>query len=152
MRQGGFSYVVMMFLVAVLSIVSLRALESTSFADQREKEMELLWRGMAYRDAIRDYYMNGPGVAKVYPKQLKDMLYDTRLIHPRRPLRKLYRDPMSSDGEWGLVRNTDGGLIGVYSKSARKPLKQGGFPRELASFANAQHYSDWQFVFKPQEK
>ena len=148
MRQQGFSYVVVMFLVAILSIVSVRALETTLTNERREKEAELLWRGQAYRDAIRDYYLNAPGTSQVYPSQLKDLLYDQRFTQPRRPLRKLYRDPMTEDGQWQLVHDAAGKLIGVRSRSTLKPLKQDGFPAELQGFAHAAHYSDWQFVFQ----
>lgn len=148
MRQQGFSYVVVMFLVAVLSIVSVRALENTLTSERRDKEAELLWRGMAYRDAIRDYYINSPGTSQVYPQQLSDLLYDARFTVPRRPLRKLYRDPMTADGQWELVHNPDGKLIGVRSRSTLKPIKRDGFPDDLKNFANAEHYSDWQFVYQ----
>ncbi|MGZ5198329.1 MAG: type II secretion system protein [Telluria sp.] len=150
MRQGGFSYVVALFFVAIASILSLRAMENTLIAERRDKELELLWRGTAYRDAIKDYYLNSPGSAKGYPRELKDLLLDTRRVRTARPLRKMYRDPMTDDGMWVLVRNEAGDLIGVRSASSVKPLKQGGFSTELANFTNAQHYSDWNFVYQPQ--
>jgi hypothetical protein len=56
---------------------------------------------------------------------------------------------MTADGQWGLVRNASGELIGVFSRSPVKPLKRAGFPAELAGFENAQHYSDWKFVYQP---
>lgn len=149
MRQQGFSYVLVMFLVAILSIVSVRALENTLTSERRDKEAELFWRGMAYRDAIRDYYINAPGSSQVLPQQLSNLIYDGRFAIPRRPLRKLYRDPMTSDGQWELVHNPDGKLIGVRSRSALKPIKRDGFPEEQKDFANAEHYSDWKFVFQP---
>jgi type II secretory pathway pseudopilin PulG len=147
-RQQGFSYVVVMFLVAILSIIAVRALETTSTAERRDKEVELLWRGMAYRDAILDYYVNAPGTAQSYPQKLNDLLYDSRFTIPRRHLRKLYRDPMVADGEWELVRNDAGDLIGVRSRSTLQPLKRSGFPEALATFTNASHYSDWKFVYQ----
>lgn len=148
MREQGFSYVVVMFLVAILSLVSVRALETTATRERREKEAELLWCGQAYRDAIRDYYVNAPGTAQAYPAQLKDLLYDTRFTIPRRPLRKLYRDPMTADGQWQLVQDEAGKLIGVRSRSTLKPLKQDGFADDLPGFAHAAHYSDWKFVYQ----
>lgn len=151
MRQHGFSYVVMMFLVAIAAIVSVRALENSLITERRDKETELLLRGTAYRNAIRDYYVNSPGTGRVFPKQLKDLLYDKRHVRPTRPLRKLFRDPMSDDGQWDLVRNEDGDLIGVRSRSVVKPLKRAGFEPEFGSFTNAQHYSDWKFIYQPQQ-
>lgn len=149
MHQRGFSYVVVMFLVAIVSIVSVRALETTLTNERRDKETELLWRGQAYRDAIRDYYVNSPGSVQSYPQQVSDLLYDARFTVPRRPLRKAYLDPMMEDGQWELVRNAAGRLIGVRSRSALKPVKRAGFPPDLAGFTDAQHYSDWNFVYQP---
>lgn len=147
-RQGGFSYVVVMFLVAILSFIALRGIQSTMLKERRSKEAELLWCGMAYREAIRRYHEEAPGSQQSYPRELKDLLYVDRPLRPGRPLRKLYRDPITASSNWGEVRNENGDLIGVYSRSEAKPLKQAGFPPELAGFAGAQRYSDWQFVYK----
>jgi len=141
-----------MFLVGVLSIVSVRAIESTLTRERRDHEADLLARGTAYRNAIRQYYLGGPGSAQSYPKELKELLYDQRLTRPTRPLRKLYRDPMVRSGEWGLVHNEAGDLIGVYSLSKVRPVKRAGFPKEFANFANAQRYSDWKFVYLPEQE
>ena len=147
--QGGFSYVVVMFLVAVLSIGSLRALTYTRNKEQREKEAELLWVGEAYRNAIAKYYNESPGSVKKLPSRLEDLLYDERLANPTRPLRKLYRDPITGMKDWGVVKNDNGQVVGVYSKSQQAPLKRNGFPAAMAAFTNAQRYSDWKFVFTP---
>lgn len=148
--QEGFSYVVVMFLVAVSAVVAVRALENTVVSERRNKEAELLWRGMAYRKAIEQYYQNSPGAAKGYPAELANLLYDKRLVRPTRPLRKLYRDPMT-EGDWAVLRDESGAAIGVYSTSQARPIKRAGFPPELQHFTNAQHYSDWKFFFKPKQ-
>ena len=62
-REGGFSYVIVMFLVAVLSIISVRALETTLTRERRDKEAQLLEAGTAYMNAIRLYYEGAPGSA-----------------------------------------------------------------------------------------
>jgi type II secretory pathway pseudopilin PulG len=146
--QGGFSYVVVMFLVAVSSVAAVRALENTLLAERRAKETELLWRGMAYYRAIQQYYHNAPGSALSHPDELAILLLDTRLARPTRPLRKLYRDPMT-ESDWAVMRDASGAVIGVYSTSQVKPIKQAAFPEELKHFKNAQHYSDWKFFYKP---
>ncbi|MYM67698.1 type II secretion system protein [Pseudoduganella sp. FT55W] len=148
-NQSGFSYVIVMFLVAVLSLVSVRALESTLTREKRDKEAQLLEIGMAYLKAIEQYYNEAPGSAQSYPAELDALLYDDRLTRPQRPLRKLFRDPISGSAEWGVVRNAAGAVIGVHSLSAGKPFKQQGFPAELQSFAGAQRYSDWKFIYQP---
>lgn len=149
-RESGFSYVVVMFLVAVLSLVSVRGLEHTLTAERRAKEAELLSVGMTYRKAIEHYYRNAQGTLNTYPPTLDALLLDDRGTILRKHLRKLFRDPVSGSRQWGLVY-LDGDtskIIGVYSLAGGKPLKKDGFPAELAGFAHAGSYSDWRFVFK----
>lgn len=146
--QDGYSYVVVMFTVAFLSIASFRALESARIAEKRDKETQLLWTGMAYRNAIAAYYFQNSGSSKKYPQELGDLLFHGGLNNPTRPLRKRYRDPITGSNVWGVVRNAEG-IIGVYSLSSLEPMKRDGFPPELAGMTGAKKYSDWKFVFKP---
>lgn len=148
-HQRGFSYPIAMFLVALLALVSARALENSQTAERRDKEAELLLVGQAYRDAIRSYFDNSPGTAKVYPPELTALLQDARTTRVRRHLRKLYRDPITASAEWGVVRTPEGAVKGVYSLSNVRPLKSGGFPDELSGLAGAGHYREWLFVYEP---
>lgn len=148
-KESGFSYVIVMFLVAVLSIVSVRALEITLTREKRDKEAQLLEIGTAYLRAIEQYYNEAPGTARSYPAELSALLYDERLTRPQRPLRKLFRDPITGSATWGVIRNPAGAVIGVHSLSDAKPFKQKGFPIELQSFNGAQRYSDWKFIYQP---
>lgn len=138
-----------MFLVAVLSIVSVRALESTLTAERRDKEAQLLFVGQAYAAAIAAYYNGSQGTEKRWPKKPDDLLLDDRSNRISRPLRKLYRDPITGSKVWGYVYD-DGNLIGVYSLSTQKPLKRDQFPPQQASFRNAASYQNWKFVYVPQ--
>ncbi|OEZ54890.1 type II secretion system protein [Duganella sp. HH105] len=148
-KQQGFSYVVVMFLVAVLSIVTVRALENTLTAERRDKEAQLLLVGQAYADAIGAYYNGGNGTQKKWPQTPKDLLEYVQLNRTFRPLRKLYRDPITGSKVWGYVYNgTD--LVGVYSLSTLKPLKRDQFPANQASFKDAASYQNWKFVYVPQ--
>lgn len=147
--QDGFSYVVVMFMVAFLAIASVRALEYARTTEKRDKEAQLLWTGMAYRNAIAAYYLQTSGSSKKYPQELADLLYHEGLNNPTRPLRKQYRDPITGSKDWGEVRNEEGKIIGVYSRSQLAPMKRDGFPPGLAAFIGAKKYSDWKFVFKP---
>jgi len=149
-RENGFSYVIVMFLVAALSIAAVRALENALSIERRDKEREALWRGLAYREAIRLFYEGSPGTAKRYPQELDELLYDARPVRPVRPLRKLYKDPLSGD-DWGVVRNADGAIIGVHPASNGVPFKRAGFPEALKEFAAAKRYSDWKFVYQPKQ-
>ncbi|WP_373987776.1 type II secretion system protein [Duganella sp. BuS-21] len=151
-RQQGFSYVIVMFLVAIVSLISVRAMENTRMTLRREKEAELLMVGQAYRNAIRSYYENSPGTAKTFPHKvdgLSVLINDSgRASRPQRHLRQLWRDPITGRKDWGVVYSGDD-LIGVYSLSSQEPIKKDGFPPELASFKGAKTYSGWQFVYQP---
>ena len=148
MRQPrGFTYLVVLFAVAIIGAV----LASTSVVwqaqVQREKEQELIFIGHAFRQAIAQYYERTPGTAKQFPKKLEDLLEDRRQTRLTRYLRKVYHDPMTTSKEWGLVTGPDASIIGVYSKSARTPIKSAGFDEEDREFAGAASYMDWKFVY-----
>lgn len=148
-RESGFTYLGALFLAAVLAIFAARGVEVTATKEQRAREAELLWVGSAYRDAIRQYYVNTPGYQKRYPPDLKALLLDERPTRPTRPLRKLYRDPMTGNEQWGIIESPDAGVMGVYSLSTRKPIKVDGFTVESLGFTTAKTYQDWKFSFEP---
>lgn len=146
--QRGFSYPIAMFLVAVLGLISARALENILIQEKRSREAELLSVGKAYRDAIRRYYEGSPGTVKKYPENLTLLLLDPRPTRPSRPLRKLFRDPITGSTDWGLITTETGAIKGVYSRSGLKPVKADGFAAEFSHFKDAQRYSDWVFVYE----
>ena len=78
-----------------------------------------------------------------------NLLIDDRATKIARPLRRLYRDPITASDEWGTVRDKDGGIMGIYSLSEAKPIKTAGFPNDLISFTGATRYSAWHFIYQP---
>jgi type II secretory pathway pseudopilin PulG len=116
---------------------------------KREKEKELIFRGMQYRDAIERWSKKG-----VPLKDLKDLYEPTMSGNidksKDRLIRKLYKDPITG-GEWKTLPDPPDpiqGIYGVASTSNEKPLKQGNFPDVLKDFEGKEKYSDWQFVYK----
>lgn len=148
-KQAGFSYVLVMFAVAILAIMAVRLLDVSATNEQRAREADLLYVGNAYREAIGVFYENTPGTVKRYPEKLDDLLQDPRTTTLQRHLRKLYRDPITSDTEWGLVRDNDERITGVYSLSHKQSVKTGGFAKVSAGFVDAKEYRDWRFVYTP---
>jgi hypothetical protein len=147
-REAGFTYVIVMFAVAVAAVVATRAMEGNAASQRVVRESELLYIGELYRDAIRSYHDHSPGVVPEYPESLDDLLEDKRMSNLRRHLRKKLRDPITGEDKWGEVR-VDGRIVGVYSLSTSQPQKQGGFSAEEVDFANASAYQDWKFVHAP---
>jgi type II secretory pathway pseudopilin PulG len=147
-RQGGFTYVAMLFALAMFGVGLAAIGESWSAASQREKEEELIQIGRAYVRAIGNYYTRSPGTPKNYPLRLEDLLEDKRFVGVERHLRRAYRDPISNALEWGLVRAPDGGIMGIYSLSNKETLrKQALFLPDAFPLVGG-HYSEWKFVYK----
>jgi len=119
-RQRGFTYVTVLFLVAMMAGGLALAGEVWHTSAMREKEADLLHVGNEYRKAIERYYVSGP---RQYPKSLADLVKDPRQPGTVRHLRRLYPDPITGKDEWGLVKSNDGGIAGVYSTSEAAPTE-----------------------------
>lgn len=143
--QRGFTYIGLLILIALIGIALGVTGELTSTISQRDREQQLLFVGDQFALAIAAYSEHSPGAAK-YPKSLEELLKDERFPNVRRYLRRIYFDPMTNSSDWGLVMGPENGIVGVYSKSQRAPLKKKGFSSEYAAFTDAKHYSDWQFL------
>jgi len=147
-RNLGFTYLTVLFIVAMLSVGLALVGEVWETAAKREKEAQLLFIGNQYRLAIGRYYLGTPGTVKRYPQKLEELIQDPRQPGVRRYLRQLYADPMGGK-EWGLVKAPDGGIQGVYSQSQDAPLKTGNFRKRDLGFESAAKYADWTFVYTP---
>jgi type II secretory pathway pseudopilin PulG len=148
-RQRGFSYLLVLMMVAILGATLAYAGVLWGTIAQRERETELLYVGNQFRRAIMRYYENTPGPLKHYPRALEDLLTDMRQPHAQHYLRKVFFDPMTNDRKWGLVPAPDGGIMGVYSQSEKEPLRVANFPERYREFQNAASYQDWKFVHLP---
>ena len=149
MRQRGFTYLVLLFMVAIMSAVLVSTATVWHTLAQRDKEQELLFVGHAFRRAIGLYYERTPGPAKQYPKKLGDLLEDKRQTTLARYLRKIYVDPLTASKKWGLVPGPGGTIMGVYSRSGTTPIKTGNFDKTDQSFVGKGSYQDWQFTYMP---
>ncbi len=147
-RQGGFAYLALLAILALLGIAL--AAVGTRWADrvQREREQELLRVGQLYAQAILAYHRGSPGSDKTWPKDLRDLLLDPRMLGTVRYLRSPYGDPMLPGQPFGLVRAADDTIRGVYSTSTAAPFHTGPVDLGVVVLAPAQHYSDWQFIPK----
>ena len=146
-RAGGYAYLFVLGLVALIGIGLAVVAQVWSTAGQREREQELLFTGHQFRAAIRSYYDASPG-AKQYPRSIADLLEDKRSPTVVRHLRRPYVDPMTGKNEWGLVRQGDW-IVGVYSLSTAKPIKSALFAADDVAFADAASYADWRFIHQP---
>lgn len=133
--------------LALVGISLLAAVDIWSVTRQRERERELLHVGAQYRQAIRSYYFGAPaGTPRVLPPNFAALLEDDRYPIAVRHLRRAYPDPITGKAEWGTLRVSDR-IIGVFSFSEARPMRQAGFLQPYLHFNDAPRYRDWVFSF-----
>jgi len=154
------SYLMLLFSVA-LAGAALAALGPQWQAQaQREREAELLFRGLQIRNALQAWQANtAPGQAGL-PERLEDLLDDPRPgssgTGPARYwLRQLYTDPFTGAADWVLLRTPDGGIRGVHSRSRTPAMRQHALPLTVARSSGPNHngvvtdapaaVGDWRF-------
>jgi type II secretory pathway pseudopilin PulG len=141
--ERGFTYIGLLFVIAMMGIVlaSVGVVWSTEI--RREKEAELLFIGDQYRDAITRYH----AVGNQFPTALSDLVTDARFPTARHYLRRLYPDPMTGAADWQLILTANGGILGVASSSQARPIKVANFSERDFLFENTACYCDWRFIF-----
>jgi type II secretory pathway pseudopilin PulG len=147
--QRGFTYLGLLFAVALAGIALAATGVVWSTERQRQREQELLFIGQQFREAIASYYERSPGMVKRYPAKLDDLLKDSRFLTVRRHLRQIYPDPMTGQREWRLIAAPEGGIMGVHSLSTTASIKRAGFPVALADLEGKASYAEWRFIYRP---
>jgi type II secretory pathway pseudopilin PulG len=114
---GGYTLVALLVAMTVASILIASVLPLASAQAQREKESELIFRGLQYAEGIRVFRRRFGR----YPNSLKELAE----VKPR-SVRKLWKDPMTKDGEWGIVSLegaplTPGGGAGTGTGTGLRP-------------------------------
>lgn len=107
-RESGYALILMMFFLTLLVLSMVAASPSISNSIQREKEMEMIWRGKQYARGIRLYNQK----MKRLPGTLDDLTKPSTA--GIRFMRQAYKDPMNQvDGSWRLIYlGPNGQLIG----------------------------------------
>lgn len=158
----GFSYLLLLFAVALIGVGLAGAGVVWQTEAQRDKERELIFAGTQIAQAVAGYYNRSPGEAKQLPRSFDDLLEDERFPFKVRHLRRRYRDPFGVDGAWEVLREGDR-IIGVASTSEREALGLPPDSVELGGPSGARppvpasggaqppvtRYRDWHFVFRP---
>ena len=149
-RPGGFTYLGVLFALALLGMSLAAAGSVWAIESRRTREAELLWVGNQFRNAISSYVRSAPGGFHSYPRELTDLIDDQRGPVAARHLRRIYNDPITGQADWETIRSPDGFILGVASRSLKKPIKTSGFGSADTFFEQAQCYCDWRFVYLPQ--
>jgi len=101
--QAGYSLVFLVVLIALLSVMAAASLPAIKKQIQREKEAELIFRGLQYAEAIRVFQQRFGR----YPNRLEELIE----LEPR-SIRQLWTDPMAADGRWAFILASGGGQNG----------------------------------------
>jgi len=117
--EAGYNLVMLVVAITVLNILLAAALPSWSHAIQREKEEELIARGLQYAEAIRVFRARFGRL----PVRLEELLE----VEPR-SIRRLWKDPMTKNGEWGLIFETGGGARDANPQGPQGTPAPGGNP------------------------
>ena len=96
-HQDGYVLLILLLSVALLSIGFLAMVESIQFQVKRDREEELIHRGVQYSRAVRRFFKKSGR----YPTRIEE-LESTNNV---RFLRKRYKDPMNRDPKTGQEKD-----------------------------------------------
>jgi type II secretory pathway pseudopilin PulG len=154
MRTGrsaghGFAYLLLLLAIALIGLTAGATISLGATMARRDAERQLLAVGSEFQQALRSY-AGIPPLASVStpaqgPRSLDDLLKDPRVPGLRRHLRRIYADPLTGKKEWGLIKDSQGFILGIHSLAAGQPIQRTGFEQPFASFEEAQDYRQWVF-------
>jgi type II secretory pathway pseudopilin PulG len=130
--QKGYVLLAVMLLITLMMIAMSVELPRIAQQVKREKEEELVHRGMDYARAVKRFYHK----SNTYPSSI-EQLKDTNHI---RFLRKEYKDPITGESDWKLVHMNEAeikipqgtGVQGLQGSSPGLTGANGGQPAGTA--------------------
>ena len=136
-RSRGFTYIMVLLWVAISGVMLMALSRAWLMESRRERDTELIYRGEQIRDALSAYAAVPVSTGRSRaPERLEDLLEDRRSGQVVRHLRRVWRDPITNSPNWGLIKDANGGIVGVFSTSPKVPLL--GPP-------GTRRYRDWRF-------
>jgi type II secretory pathway pseudopilin PulG len=147
LRESGYTYVGLLIVIAVISLLSASSLRLGVMVHRRVAEQELLDRGYRLTLALESFARQTPAGQNPYPQAIEDLLRDPRFPNKVvRHLRRIEFDPMTGKPVWGTVAPERGrGIGGFYSLSDQAVLRK-DFKPPFQEFADLPTYRDWVFV------
>jgi type II secretory pathway pseudopilin PulG len=106
-REQGYVLIVMLLFLALMAVGLTAVAPSMAQRIRREREIELIHRGRQYVRGIRLFYRKFGR----YPLRLEELENTNRI----RFIRKRYKDPMTSGGEWRLIHYGEAQLTPLTS-------------------------------------
>ena len=144
--ERGVTYLLVMLAVVLIGISVTVAAKQWKAVVQREKEADLLARGIEVQTALAVYSAQQKKGRVGYTGEIYPLTLEELTKQPKPALRKAYKDPMTGN-DWEYVRDPTGRIKGVRSKSKAEPFKQKDFPPLLRHFDGLTNYNDWVFQY-----
>ncbi len=124
-RRGeqGYTLVALLALMSIMALLLVAAVPNVRLQAQRSLEEEAIWRGEEVAEAIRLYTRLRGTLPTSIDQLLEGVPARTKKIQVLRPVAA--HDPLSSSGEWKLIRRTDPAFIdfqkAVIAYAGRQP-------------------------------
>ena len=115
--EAGYTLVALLAVMTLLALFAMAAAPSVRQQVQREREKEAIFRGEQVADAIRDYYRyrhaQGVPFIQALPTSIDQLLEGIPEGSKKRQILRASsaRDPLSTSGEWRLIRAPSPDLI-----------------------------------------
>lgn len=133
-RQEGFTYLLLLWWVAISGVMLAALGHSWSLDARRQREAELVFRGEQMVRALQSYGVATPAGQVGLPLRLDELVEDRRQEVVVHHLRRHWPDPITGQA-WGLVLEGDR-IKGVFSTSTSAPV---------SGPAHVHRYEDWRF-------
>lgn len=110
-RRGeqGYALIALLALMAIMALLLITAVPNVRRQAQRSLEEEAIWRGEQVADAIRLYTIVRRTPPTSMDQLLEGVTVGSKKIQILRPVAA--RDPLSSSGEWKLIKRTDAAFL-----------------------------------------
>lgn len=110
-RRGeqGYALIGLLAMMSIMALLLVTAVPNMRMQAQRSLEEEAIWRGEQVAEAIRLYTHARNTLPTSIDQLLEGIPVGTKKVQILRPVAA--RDPLSSTGEWKLIRRTDPELL-----------------------------------------
>jgi len=135
-----------MLAVVLMGISASVAAKQWKAVVQREREAELLARGIEIQAALATYSAQQKKGRVGFSGEIYPLTLEELTKQPKPALRKAYKDPITGE-DWEYVRDPTGRIQGVRSKSKAEPFKQRDFPPVLRHLEGLTSYYLWVFQY-----
>jgi type II secretory pathway pseudopilin PulG len=120
-RRGeqGYNLVILIVAITILNILVAVALPMWSYTIRRDREEETIFRGLQYAEAVRVFRQRFGR----FPSSVEELVK----VEPR-SIRQLWKEPLSEDGEFGLVVEAATGQSSPQQAGGQPAAGQAGSP------------------------